>query len=81
MPSEPLSLEVSRHHPGQQGVALGQEPQEVQQVVGLRSDRCRREAPSPNVCQEGVGHLEIGPGRDLTVARSQSVALGAVLKT
>jgi len=29
LPSEPLSLEVSRHHPGQQGVALGQEPQEV----------------------------------------------------
>jgi hypothetical protein len=46
-------------------VDFGQELQrkapDVHQVIGVGTDRRRRESPSGQVCQEAVGHLGVRP--------------------
>jgi hypothetical protein len=51
--------QVHRHDVTEPGVPPGQEPQEVQQVIGVSPDRGRRERPRPQMRQEPVDQLTI----------------------
>ena len=51
--------QVRRHDVGQPGIPPGQEPQEVQQVIGVSPHRGRRERPRPQMRKEPVDQLTV----------------------
>src|SRR5208283_1020871 len=51
--------QVHRHDVGQPGTPPGQEPQEVQQVIGVSPYRGRRERPRPQMRKKPVDQLTI----------------------
>jgi len=51
--------QVGRHNIGKPGTPPGQEPQETQQIVGIRPHCRGRESPRPQMRKELVGQLTI----------------------
>ena len=73
-PGLPLQVieQVRRHHVGQHRPSPGQEPQEIQQVIAISTDRRRRELPRRQVIEEPVRERHItspaAPGKAMTSA-------------
>ena len=51
--------QVGRHHIGKPGTPPGQEPQEIQQIVGIRPHRRGRERPRPQMRKELAGQPRV----------------------